>query len=306
MNGSLAPMEAAPLATGAGPRRRAWELLLALPLAVVFAAFLLYPILTILLTSLKPGSGVLHSGGGGSSSHTIFSNYLELFRDPIYCEAMLHSLVLSASVALGATLLCLGPAWLFARYEFPGKRLMRAGFALPMSLSGILVGFLAVIMLGRVGFIPQMSQGLTGKAWLSGAAYQLSGLVIAYLYFEIPRGVVTLESALSKFDPRLDAAARSLGASRWQRFLWIVLPLIAPALVATFAVTFSVSLGSFGVALVLSKRFSVLPLELFHQVVAITNFPLASAMAVFLIALALALNFALGRWMRRHFSLRHA
>lgn len=268
-------------------------LLLLLPLTAVFFLFLVYPMLVMGYASMKPGEGV--APGREEAPHAL-SNYLLIFQEPLFREAAWHSLVLSASVALAATLLCLGPAWLFARHQFRGKRLLRAGFSLPMSLSGIMVGFIAVIMLGRVGFIPQVSQALTGKAWLAGTAYQLTGLVIAYLYFEIPRGIMTLESALAKFDPQWDAAARSLGAGTLQRFAWVTLPLVAPALVSTFTVTFSVSLGSFGVALILSKRFSVLPLELFHQFTAMVNLPLASAMAVVLILLALVLNYAASRW----------
>jgi putative spermidine/putrescine transport system permease protein len=123
----------------------------------------------------------------------------------------------------------------------------------------------------------------------------MTGLVIAYLYFEIPRSVLALESALRQFNPQLDQAARTLGASRLQRFRWVVLPMLWPALVSGFALTFGVSLGSFGVALILSRRFSVLPLELFHELVAMSNRPLACAMAVTLAIVALA-SYALLHW----------
>ena len=61
----------------------------------------------------------------------------------------------------------------------------------------------------------------------SGVAYQISGLFLAYLYFEIPRATLTLESALRKFDVRLEAAAKSLGANRWQRLVCVILPTIS-------------------------------------------------------------------------------
>lgn len=277
--------------------------LLLVPLAAGVVAFLLYPLAALVAASLHAPRGVFASATAAKPAAPL-ANYLEIFRNPLYREALVHSVILSVAVALAATLLCLGPAWLLARHDFPGKRLVRAGFALPMSLSGIMVGFLAVIMLGRVGFIPQMTQSLTGHAWLAGASYQLSGLVIAYLYFEIPRGMLSLESALRKFDPNLDAAARTLGAGRWQRFFWITLPLIAPALVSTFAVTFSVSLGSFGVALILSKRFTVLPLELYAQFTNIANTPLASAMAVTLGTTALVSHLGANWWTNRILSAR--
>ncbi len=265
---------------------RFWSALLLLPLVTVLFAFLLWP-LALLVFASADGTG-------------FFANYSAIFREPFYREAFMHSLLLSTAVAAAATLLCLPSAWLLARYEFRGKRWLRAGFTLPMSLSGIMVGFLAVIMLGRVGFVPRLAEVLIGRPLLGGAAYQLHGLIIAYLYFEIPRGILTLETSLRKFNPQLELAARSLGATRMQRFFRIVLPLIWPALLATFGVTFSVSLGAFGVALILSRRFSVLPLELFHQFTAMFNRPLASAMAITLVIVALALNYAIHRVARNY------
>jgi len=251
-----------------------------LPLLVVVFALLLWPLCLL-------GYASLHRGGAFS-----IGNYLRIFADLAYCDALVHSLILSFLVAAFATLVCLGPAWFLAQHDFLGKRVIRAAFTLPLSLSGIMVGFLAIVMLGRVGFIPQSTERLTGTPWLSGAAYQLTGLVIAYLYFEIPRGVLSLESSLRKFDPQMTEAAASLGACGWQRFRWVILPLISPALFSTFALTFSVSLGSFGVALILSRRFSVLPLELFHQFTAMSDAPLASAMAIILAVVALAVQYA--------------
>src|SRR5262249_15275558 len=155
--------------------------------------------------------------------------------------------------------------------------------------SGIIVGFLIIVMLGRNGFVPRFLEAVTGHALFSGWSYQLGGLVAAYIYFEIPRATLTLESSLKKFDFQLEAAAKSLGAIRWQRFFYVILPLLWPALLSTFAVTFSVSLGSFGVALIIARRFSVLPLELYSQLVGFLNFGLAAAMGVVLMAISFAI-----------------
>lgn len=224
------------------------------------------------------------------------ANYVRIVMDSRYRDALLHSVGLSFLVAAASIGICLAPAWLFVRREFFGKRLIRALFALPMSFSGVIVGFLVVIMLGRIGFVPRMFEALFGSSFLSGAAYQFSGLLIAYVYFEIPRATLTLESALRKFDFQLEAAARSLGADRWQRLFLVVLPLLWPALISTFALTFCVSLGSFGVALIVSRRFSVLPLEIFQEYTGFLNHEQAAAMAVTLVAIAFAVNYSLATW----------
>lgn len=253
---------------------------LALPLMAALFALLVWPLCVLCYSSL-------HRGGAFT-----WQNYARMLGDEAFRISLLHSLVLSLSVSASATLVALVPAWFLATHDFRGRRFVRAAFALPSSLSGIMVGFFAVFMIGRVGFIPQMTEKWFGTAWLSGAAYQLTGLVIAYLYFEIPRGVLAMESALARFDPRLIDAAASLGANARQRWVWVIFPVIRPALLSTFAFTFNVSLGSFGVALILSRRFSVLPLEIFHNFTAMSDAPLAATMAVSMAVIALLIHYA--------------
>lgn len=271
---------------GRYPRAAAWRRSIApaalcLPLLLALLFLLVWPMVLVLRESV-------HSGGAAP-----FQNYLDIFRLPRQRQALIWSLALSGAVAALSTVLCLPTAWLLVRREFFGKRLLRATLALPMSFSGVIVGFLIVVLLGRAGFVPEASAAITGRPWLSGLAYQFAGLVLGYLYFEIPRATLTLESALRRFEPQLENAARSLGATARQCFLWVVLPALWPALASTFSVTFSVSLGSFGVILILSTRqINLLPLEIFTQVLGVTsNRGSAAALSVLLIAVAFIVNY---------------
>ncbi|HVT58210.1 MAG TPA: ABC transporter permease subunit [Thermoanaerobaculia bacterium] len=266
-----------------------------LPLAALLFALLVWPFVHLAVESVLPRGGILDAGGGPGGHRPGFSlaNYGQIVRDPLYRGEAIHSLVLSVAVAAASIVLCLAPAWVLVRREFFGKRLLRALLTLPMSFSGIIVGFLGVIMLGRIGFVPRLLERLTGRDYLAGAAYQLTGLVIAYVYFEIPRATLALESSLRKFDFRLLAASATLGAGRWQRLRYVLLPGLWPALLSTFAVTFCVSMGSFGVALILAKRFSVLPLEIYQQLTGFLNSGLAAAMGVALVAVSFTVNYGL-------------
>jgi len=263
---------------------------LILPLLALTFGLLIWPTVVLALRSFQSTGDILQASSAAGFS---FRNYASIVVDPYYRGALLHSILLSLFVACGSILLCLCPAWLFVRKEFPSKRFLRALFTLPMSFSGIIVGFIVVIMLGRIGFVPLVLERMTGRPWLSGLAYRFCGLVVAYIYFEIPRATLTLESSLRKFNFQLEAAARSLGANRWQRLMYVVLPLILPALLSAFAVTFSVSLGSFGVALIVSKRFSILPVELYDQLIGFLNTGLAAAMGVVLMLIAFVVNYSM-------------
>jgi putative spermidine/putrescine transport system permease protein len=266
--------------------------LLCLPLLAAIAALLIWPLALLVWESIV---------SGGNEVGFTLRRYLDVVTIPRYRAAFFWSVGLSLAVAAFSTVACLAPAWLFVRKEFAGKRWLRGAFALPMSFSGVIVGFLMIIMLGRSGFIPELTQRLTGVGLFSGLAYQISGLLLAYLYFEIPRATLTLESALRKFDVRLEAAAKSLGANRWQRLVCVILPTIWPALISTFAVTFTVSLGSFGAALILSTRqVNLLPLEIFTQYLSVpSDRAAAAAMAVMLTGIALGVNYGFRSWVER-------
>jgi len=252
--------------------------LLTLPLLVFLAVGVAWPLAHLLSTVVTgPGQAALHA-------------VLSAGR---YRTALLNSLALSAAAAAVAVVLALPPAWVLARHRFRGRALLRAAISLPLTFSGVLVGFLMIAMLGRAGAVPRLAGLLAGRELLAGAAYTSAGLFLAYLYFEVPRAVTTLEAALRRLPAELDAAARTLGAGRLDRLLRVWLPLAAPALRATLAITFS--MGSFGVALVLARRFTVAPLEVYTELVSFLDDAVAGALCLVLASLTLVADHLLAR-----------
>src|ERR1700730_3819066 len=149
--------------------------LLSLPLAVFLLAFVLWPLARLL--------GQAFTGEGAGALATVLGAGR-------YRTALVNSVTLSAAASIVAVALALVPAWIFARESFRGRDLVRTAVSLPLTFSGVLVGFLVVVMLGRIGAVPRILGVLTGKDLLSGSAYTLVGLFLAYLYFEIPRAVM--------------------------------------------------------------------------------------------------------------------
>lgn len=276
---------------------------LVMPLVVFLVAFLLYPLAYMAANSLVAGGGVLEGRTrqigawrlGEWASGLTPENYVKIFADRYFLESLLHSIMLSLCIAFGSVVLCIAPAWVLVRKEFRGKRVFRAILTIPMAFSGVIVGFMIVIMLGRWGIIPAFLHWLTGEAHLSMTAYTLSGLVVAYVYFEIPRATLTLEAAIRKFDFDLDSAARSLGATLRQRLWYVLVPLLLPAVMSTVALTFAVSMGSFGVALIIAKKFNLLPVDIFLEITGYANFEFASALCVVMLVITLSTNLYLRR-----------
>ena len=287
-------------------RRQLTPVLCILPLVAFFMVVMVYPFFDMMYLGGLPQQDILQAGAADEVAarklgwqQLSLKNYAAVFVDPFLRGTLVLSLALSVAVSAISIALCIGPAWLLVNRDFPGKRMFRAVLTLPMAFSGIIIGFLAVIMLGRIGFIPQLSRWLFGVPLGEALAYSITGLGIAYIWFQIPRATLTLESSIRKFDWDLDKAAHSLGASTWQTFRYVLLPLLTPALVSTVAVTFAVSMGSFGVALLLLKRASVMPLEIYNQVYANLAFEMAAAMSVVLGVVTVGVNYALRRFSQR-------
>lgn len=276
-----------------GPRgaRPAAGALLCLPLALFLAAAFVAPLAGLLPQSLEETPGVLgraEADADGSAAGLSLENYRRAFSPGGGLAAFRNSLVLSAAVSLFAIVLCLPPSWMLARHEFPGRSLLRTVLALPLTFSGVIVGFLAILVLGRLGLLPAVLRLLTGEPLLSGSAYTLAGLVAAYVYFEVPRATLTLEAAFQRLDRDQETAAATLGAGPVRRLVRITLPQVWPALLSTVAVTFAASMGSFGVALILAKRLEVVPLSIYTEYTGFLDHGYAAALCLLLAGATLA------------------
>ncbi|HEY1393707.1 MAG TPA: ABC transporter permease subunit [Methylibium sp.] len=247
-----------------GERHAAWLLL---PAALFFLAFFLLPM----------GRLLLLGGSGGQG----WSAYAAIVTDPGYRRALISTLVLAAATT-AATLAIAGVAGVFLqRHRFAGRSALVSMLTLPLAFPGVVVGFMVIMLAGRQGLIGRLSEVLVGDRLVF--AYSIAGLFMGYLYFSIPRALLTLMAAAEKLDPRLEEAARSLGASTWRVMVDVILPGLKPALISTGAICFATSVGAFGTAFTLATRIDVLPMLIY------TEFTLAAN-----IAMAAALSFALG------------
>ncbi|RKP52181.1 ABC transporter permease [Trinickia fusca] len=223
-----------------------WRLALIAPALAVFTAFWLLP-MTVLV----------HVSGDGHPLET----YRALVTDARYMGSLGATVALSAAVTVATLVVSVIAGMLLARREFPGKRMLLALLTFPLAFPGVVVGFMVIMLAGRQGLIGAVSARLTGDKWVF--AYSMTGLFVGYLYFSIPRVIVTVMASATKLDPSLEEAARSLGASPWQITRDVVLPGLAPGLVAAGAICFATSMGAFGTAFTLATDIDVLPMTIY-------------------------------------------
>ncbi|MEO7404190.1 MAG: ABC transporter permease subunit, partial [Burkholderiales bacterium] len=170
-----------------------------------------------------------------------------------------------------------------------------AMLTLPLAFPGVVVGFMVIVLAGRQGLIGDATEWLTGDRLVF--AYSMAGLFIGYLYFSIPRTILTIMAAAEKLDPKLEEAARALGASPWQVLRDVVIPALGPALLSAGAISFATSMGAFGTAFTLATKINVLPITIYTEFTNYANFATAASLSIVLglitwAALALARHLA--------------
>ena len=189
----------------------------------------------------------------------------ELATDPGVAAALRLSLITSLSALALSTVLGVPIAWMFARREFRGKRIVRALTVLPMVLPPVVGGVALLLAFGRRGFLGAPLDALTGVS----LPFTTAGVVVAETFVAMPFLIVTVESGLRVADRRFEDAAATLGANRWTIFRRVTLPMIAPSLGAGMALCWARALGEFGATITfagnLSGRTQTMPLAVYLE-----------------------------------------
>jgi putative spermidine/putrescine transport system permease protein len=260
-------------------RRRA--MLLAAPALAVFAAFWLLPMVRLAQVGATGPDGL--------------AAYVAVVTNANYFRSLVSTVLLSAGVTVATLALSLVAGVFLQRNRFPGRGLLVSLMTLPLAFPGVVVGFMVILLVGRQGLVGDISSRfLDDKVVL---AYGMAGLFIGYLYFSIPRVILTIMASVEKLDPALEEAARSLGASTWQVTRDVILPALAPAIISSGAICFATSMGAFGTAFTLATQINVLPLTIYNEFTNYANFAMAASLSIVLglitwAALALARSLA--------------
>jgi molybdate transport system permease protein len=161
---------------------------------------------------------------------------------PTEWTAILLSLRVAIVATLVATPFAVAVAWLLARREFWGKSLLDAAIHLPLVLPPVVTGYLLLLTFGRRGVV---------GAWLADHlglvfAFRWTGAALACGIMSFPLLVRPIRLSIEAVDQRLEQAAATLGASHWQVFLTVTLPLALSGVLAGMVLGFAKALGEFG------------------------------------------------------------
>ena len=239
----------------------------AVPVAFL-AVFFLWPLLAILERSL------------------VVDGELDLPFDVLFSRGTLETAWFTlwlATVSTALTLVAALPlAWALARFSFRGRSLVEALVLVPFVLPTVVVA---------TAFLALLPDGLERTVW---------AILLAHVFFNVAVVVRVVGAFWAGLDPRLDAAAATLGASPAQRRLRVTAPLLAPAVASAASIVFLFCFTSFGVIVVLGGiRYATLEVEIYNQAARLFDLRTAAALAILQLAAVGATVLVSGRLERR-------
>jgi putative spermidine/putrescine transport system permease protein len=239
---------------------------LALPITIFFATFFIVPMVQLAII--------------GGSSEAGLSAYFSIISKPRHFESLLATLLLSITVTFSALIVSTMAGLFLVRNIFPGREIILSILTFPLAFPGVVIGFLIIMLAGRQGLIGIVTKGLFGEKTVF--AYSILGLFFGYLYFSIPRVILTIMAAAEKLDKSLEEAAKSLGASPYRIVIDIIIPALKPGLIASGAICFATSMGAFGTAFTLATNIDVLPMTIYTEFTLNGNIAGAASLSIVL------------------------
>lgn len=229
----------------------------------------LFPILFLLVFFFFPLSKIL-------TLTFDFSTFTDSKTFPVILNALGFTFYQAILSTLLTFALGLPSAVLFARFDFHGKSFLRALTAVPFMLPTVVVAAAFTSLLAPRGWLhtlfPLSSFQFIGT---------LNAILIAHVFYNTTIVIRIISNTLARFDPKLEQAARSLGASTLQVWRNLMLPLLRPSLLAAGLLVFLFDFTSFGVVLLLGgSNFSTLEVEIYLRVLKLPNLPLAALLSI--------------------------
>ena len=260
-------------------QKRSW--LLALPVLALLLWTVAFPNVAVIAGSFENGLG----------------HWREFLASPTDREALTTSIVISLASVAASLMIGVPLAFLLSRFEFPGRRILRAVATLPAALPP-LVGVIAFLFLyGESGIVTRTVQTIFG---MEEAPWRLTGvwaIIFVHAYTMYVYVFLFVSAGLERFDTTLDEAASGLGASSWQRLRRVTLPLLTPAIAGSMLLVFMTSLGSFSAPYVFGGGIRVLSTQI---VASKLNGSLGLAyVETTVLALSAVAGLALFRWLER-------
>lgn len=239
---------------------RWFTFLLLFPVILVLFAYVLYPSIRTFFLSL--GIANLTFDELGSFS---LGSYFSFFGEATSFEALKNSVFISVLSVLLAAAVGVPLAFIFNRFDFPGRSFFSSIAIMPIVLPS-LVGVLAFyILYGETGLVTRFIQDLFHLDSAPFSIGGIPGILLVHTYTEYVYFYVTVSAAIRNLNPALEEAATNLGAKPITVFFKVTLPMLTPALIASSLLVFMTSMASFSAPFILGDGVRVLSVEIYNS-----------------------------------------
>ena len=263
--------------------------LLALPAAAFLVALFIYPFLYGLDLSLRPEGGLS------------LANYLAFFHDPRQIDAILITFQIALPVSILNVVLAV-PLALYMRRGVVGERVVNTLLVLPVTLGTVLIAEGMLSYFGPRGWFSQAVTHLPGVGDAPRLTHNMLGVQLSLLLQGLPFSFLLLLGHASGIDPGLERAAAMLGATRWQTFRRVTLPLMAPGIAIAFSLSFVANFSVFPSAVLVGQPSGptrVLAIAAFQAAFEQFNWSMGSTIAIIMALIELLVIVLVLAWRER-------
>jgi putative spermidine/putrescine transport system permease protein len=263
--------------------------LLVSPGAILFLALVVVPLLLTLVLSFH-----VYDAATGIRDQATLSHYLAVVTDGYYLSIFWRTLRLAALTTLICALIGAPEAYILSRMRDPWRSVFLLAIIGPLLVSVVVRAFGWSILLGSSGLLNQALRALGSSP--VRLLYTETAIVIALVHVMLPFMVIPVWTSLQKLDPMIEAAAWSLGASRFTALRRVVMPQIAIGLLSGSLVVFGLSASAFAIpGLLGGRRLKMAATLVYDEYMRELNWPLGAAIAVIVLVANLVIMLAYNR-----------
>ncbi|WP_342546000.1 ABC transporter permease subunit [Lysinibacillus sp. FSL K6-4013] len=211
------------------------------PFLVLLLLFFLVPLLYMLITSFQNIEGFT------------LNQYESIFTNDYILQGFKNSITLSVISAMIALLITLFAVYAMMKFSEPVREKILILTNLTSNFSGIPLAFAFIVLLGNSGLFTLLFDKWDIDVLTSFSLYSWSGLLLIYIYFQLPLSLMLLYPIYDGIQQQWKEAAALLGASSWQFWMKIGIPVMLPGIVGTFSVLFANAMGAYASAYALTS-----------------------------------------------------
>lgn len=233
--------------------------------------FIVWPLYEVLAQSF-----IAHEGG------FTLAFYREALNQSENIDVLINTIVLGLVVSLFSTAIGFLFAYVDAYLRIPFKKLFKIIAILPIISPPFALAMSFIMLFGQQGFVSRMILGIQ-----NANVYGFTGLAVVQILTFFPVAYLVLAGLLKQIDPSMEEAARNLGATRWETFKTVLLPLLKPGIANSFLLVFIQTVADFGNPMVIGGNFNTLAAQVYLQAMGNYNLKVGTALATILLSLSI-------------------